>query len=275
MHARLFTSFDPLGFQASGLSKHFSSSICFDADFRDEPNLYALQSCPDPTLSLMHVIALLSFLLLSSPLVVIGGPFVPHRTNVNENSLIMDPREQCGYYYNPRALRGLWNFPPTWKPAMLLANDSAGHAKWNEIKRKVPTNVPVKTLVNGSFEETLAKYPADDPDCWWTSHSCIHPKIPDIPDDIATIPPPLTTGYGFDDGPNCSNNAFYEYLLKNNQKATMFFVGSNVMLWPLEAQRALYDGHEICVHTWSHHQMTSLSSESAFAELWYTVRGHI
>ncbi|KAK1226234.1 hypothetical protein PQX77_010816 [Marasmius sp. AFHP31] len=181
----------------------------------------------------------------------------------------MDPHEQCGYYYNPRAYRGLWNFPPTWKPAMLLANDTAGHAKWDEIKGKVPTNITVKKLVDNSFEQTLANYPADDPDCWWTSHSCIHPKIPGIPDDIAATPPPLSTGYGFDDGPNCSNNAFYEYLLKNNQKATMFFVGSNVMLWPLEAQRALYDGHEICVHTWSHHQMTSLSSESAFADCTY------
>ena len=27
----------------------------------------------------------------------------------------------------------------------------------------------------------------------------------------------------------------------------MFFIGSNVQNWPLEAQRALTDGHEICV----------------------------
>jgi hypothetical protein len=27
----------------------------------------------------------------------------------------------------------------------------------------------------------------------------------------------------------------------------MFYIGSNVMNWPLEAQRALADGHEICV----------------------------
>ncbi|KAJ8081859.1 hypothetical protein PM082_007705 [Marasmius tenuissimus] len=137
----------------------------------------------------MLAAALLSFLLLSLPLSVVGGPFKAHRTNVKDNSLIMDPHEQCGYYYNPRAYRGLWNFPPTWKPAMLLANDTAGHAKWDEIKGKVPTNITVKKLVDNSFEQTLANYPADDPDCWWTSHSCIHPKIPGIPDDIATTPP--------------------------------------------------------------------------------------
>ena len=26
----------------------------------------------------------------------------------------------------------------------------------------------------------------------------------------------------------------------------MFYIGSNVLEWPLEAQRALADGHEIC-----------------------------
>lgn len=32
----------------------------------------------------------------------------------------------------------------------------------------------------------------------------------------------------------------------------MFYIGSNVMNWPLEAQRALADGHEICVRESSH-----------------------
>ena len=52
----------------------------------------------------------------------------------------------------------------------------------------------------------------------------------------------------------------------------MFYIGSNVMDWPMEAARGLADGHEICVHTWSHRYMTAFQSEDAFAELWYTVR---
>ncbi|KAF5345214.1 hypothetical protein D9756_011555 [Leucocoprinus leucothites] len=88
--------------------------------------------------------------------------------------------------------------------------------------------------------------------------------------DISNVPEPYTTGYGFDDGPNCSHNAFYDYLASKNQKATMYYIGSNVMDWPLEAQRGLADGHEICVHTWSHRYMTSFSSPDAFAELYYT-----
>jgi len=79
-------------------------------------------------------------------------------------------------------------------------------------------------------------------------------------------------GYGFDDGPNCTHNAFYDFLASQNQKATMFYIGSNVLDWPLEAQRALADGHEICAHTWSHRYMTAFASQDAFAELWYSVQ---
>ena len=41
-------------------------------------------------------------------------------------------------------------------------------------------------------------------------------------------------------------NVFYDYLASQNQKATMFYIRSNVLNWPLEAQCALADGHEIC-----------------------------
>ncbi|KAA1478552.1 glycoside hydrolase/deacetylase [Dentipellis sp. KUC8613] len=92
------------------------------------------------------------------------------------------------------------------------------------------------------------------------------PKLAGLAPDVSSIPEPKTMGYGFDDGPNCSHNAFYDFLQQNNQKATMFFIGSNVM------QRALTDGHEICVHTWSHCYMTSFQSQDAFAELWYTMK---
>lgn len=50
----------------------------------------------------------------------------------------------------------------------------------------------------------------------------------------------------------------------------MFFIGSNVVDWPVQAIRAKDDGHEICVHTWSHEYMTSFSNQQAFAELYYT-----
>jgi len=89
---------------------------------------------------------------------------------------------------------------------------------------------------------------------------------------VASIPEPKTMGYGFDDGPNCTHNIFYNYLSSQSQKATMFYIGSSVLDWPLEAQRAIADGHEICAHTWSHRYMTAFQSQDAFAELWYSIQ---
>ena len=79
---------------------------------------------------------------------------------------------------------------------------------------------------------------------------CTTPKQTGLPADVSSVPEPKTIGYGFDDGPNCTHNIFYDYLASQNQKATMFFIGSNVMNWPLEAQRALADGHQICGREW-------------------------
>ena len=55
-----------------------------------------------------------------------------------------------------------------------------------------------------------------------------------------------------------------------NNSDPRFYIGSNVMDWPLQALRGIDDGHEICVHTWSHQYMTSFSNDVAFAELYYT-----
>ncbi|KAI0067440.1 glycoside hydrolase/deacetylase [Artomyces pyxidatus] len=174
------------------------------------------------------------------------------------------------YYYAPVSTQ-IHNFPPIWTPATILANDTAAQAKWNSIAASIPTNILPKGQPNGSTINVTYDT-VNDPDCWWTVHQCTTPKLAGLPMDIASVPEPKTMGYGFDDGPNCSHNAFYDFLESQNQKATMFYIGSNVMDWPLEAQRALADGHEISVHTWSHRYMTSFSSEDAFAELYYTMQ---
>ncbi|KAF8656450.1 hypothetical protein AX16_002535 [Volvariella volvacea WC 439] len=166
----------------------------------------------------------------------------------------------------------LESFPTIWQPAVILSNDTNAQAKWDQIKGNVPTNISVKSVPGNSTNNT-STYDPSDPDCWWTYRGCTTPKLPGLPLDVATVPEPGTLGYGFDDGPNCSHNAFYDYLQEQNQKATMFFIGSNVLDWPLEAQRAFVDGHEICVHTWSHKYMTSLPSETVFAELYYIAAG--
>jgi hypothetical protein len=111
-------------------------------------------------------------------------------------------------------------FPTIWQPATLLANDSAGQAKWQSIKGSIPTNIPVKGTITGDFSNFTPSYSSSDPDCWWTYDKCVTPKLSGLKPDIATIPEPLSLGYAFDDGPNCSHNAFYDYLSQQKQIAS-------------------------------------------------------
>jgi len=194
------------------------------------------------------------------------------RTTEAGEAAIKNAAAECTpYTYQPTASQQS-QFPTIWQPATLLSTDTEGQAKWNSIKSSIPTNIPVKGTITGDFSSFTPTYSPSDPDCWWSYNKCVTPKLAGLSPDVSNVPEPKALGYGFDDGPNCSHNAFYDYLTQQNQKATMFYVGSNVMDWPLEAQRAVTDGHEICVHSWSHRYMTAFQSEDAFAELWYTMK---
>lgn len=58
----------------------------------------------------------------------------------------------------------------------------------------------------------------------------------------------------------------------NNQKANLFYIGSNVANYPAAAKRGFNDGHYICVHTWSHPAMTTQTNEQTVAELYWTLK---
>ncbi|KAI8973434.1 hypothetical protein BDF20DRAFT_824072 [Mycotypha africana] len=122
-----------------------------------------------------------------------------------------------------------------------------------------------------------------DPDCWWTATICKKPKVSYIPEDIYMCPNKGDWGLNYDDGPYKSwwptsekdkeydQPRFYNFLIeKGKQKATLFFVGSNVVHYPEAAQRAISDGHTICSHTWSHPLMTTLTNEEIVAQLYWT-----
>lgn len=183
---------------------------------------------------------------------------------------IQDPQQQCTAYSYQPVLDAISQFPPIWQPATIVKGDTEAQSLWDRISPNIPQIAPKGTL-DGNFSSVVS-YPSSDPDCWWSQTQCTTPKLAGLPPDIAGIPEPMTMGYGFDDGPNCSHNAFYDFLSEQNQKATMFYIGSNVMNWPLQAQRALADGHELCVHSWSHRYMTGFQSQDAFAELYYTIK---
>ncbi|KAL7420139.1 chitin deacetylase [Cryptotrichosporon argae] len=183
-----------------------------------------------------------------------------------------DPTTECTAYSYEVVTDIKANYPTIWDTATIVAGDTVATELFATINASVnaalPNDLPHGTTT-GDF--TGVTYNSTDPDCWWSWHQCTTPAADTgLPADIVTVPEPMTWGFGFDDGPNCSHNALYDFLSENNQKATMFYIGSNVMDWPLQAMRAIDDGHHICVHTWSHLYMTALSNEEVFAELYYT-----
>ncbi|TFK48946.1 carbohydrate esterase family 4 protein [Heliocybe sulcata] len=181
----------------------------------------------------------------------------------------VDPTAECQVYSYAPVQAMIHNYPTIWTIANLQTADTDAVALFNTLNSTIPQIAP-KGTPTGDFSNVTPTYPAADPDCWWSYHQCTTPKISGIANDVTRCPTPNTWGLTVDDGPNCSHNAYYDYLQQQNQKATLFYIGSNVLDWPLEAQRGLADGHEICAHTWSHRYMTALTNEEAFAELYFS-----
>ncbi|KAI7865350.1 hypothetical protein BDF14DRAFT_1730571 [Spinellus fusiger] len=121
-------------------------------------------------------------------------------------------------------------------------------------------------------------YDPADHDCWWSYSGCTTPTNPLVPSDVSYCPTAGDWGLTFDDGPlvptadDPGEPGLYNFLATTNQKAGLFYIGSNVISAPAAAQRAVASGHTICVHTWSHPAMTSLSNEQVVAELYWTLR---
>lgn len=72
----------------------------------------------------------------------------------------------------------------------------------------------------------------------------------------------------FDDGPHLKNtddivNIFSKY----NAHTTFFMLGSNVVKYPDVVKRVYDAGHEIGIHTWSHKELTKLSSDEVKNEV--------
>ncbi|KAI8380968.1 uncharacterized protein BYT42DRAFT_634051 [Radiomyces spectabilis] len=164
--------------------------------------------------------------------------------------------------------------PPTDSPELRKVIASLD---WSKIPAIQPRKVVNWVLDIKSYDVNA------DPDCWWSSSLCKRPKLAYLPEDIYMCPNPGDWGLNYDDGPyrvwfpqsptdkDWEEPRFYNFLVEHGkQKATLFFVGSNVMAFPAAAQRALNDGHTICSHTWSHPQMTTLTNEEVVGQLYWT-----
>jgi len=175
----------------------------------------------------------------------------------------------CTYYTSTYTFPA-GQYPTIWqKPNSSVFNTAEYQQIYNSIDwTKVP-NIPPKQMNASGF--ILNGYNVQtDPDCWWSASVCTTPKFPGLKPDIAICPEPDTWGLTYDDGPNCTDSDLYDVLKQNNQKASLFYIGSNVADWPTQAQRGFQDGHHICVHTWSHPYMTTLTNQEVVGELYYT-----
>lgn len=185
----------------------------------------------------------------------------------------LKPSVECTYYSPDPAYISInaSEFPTVWQVATTNGMASSNEflnlyssIDWNN----APNIQPRKKNPDGSLDFT--GYPSSDPDCWWSSSLCTAPKHPGINEDIVACNEPETWGLTYDDGPNCSHNVFYDYLREHDYKATMFYIGSNVIDWPYGAMRGMQDGHHIGAHTWSHEYTTTLTNQEVLAEFYYT-----
>lgn len=184
-----------------------------------------------------------------------------------------DVTTECTYYQPPVPIN-LSDWPTNWKVATTNGMNQTAEfqALYNSIDWTKAPNVQPHTIGADGALVTTGYDVTTDPDCWWTASGCVTPKFPGVLKDISACAEPETWGLTYDDGPNCSHNAFYDFLQQQNLKASMFYIGSNVMNWPYGAQRGVRDGHHISVHTWSHPMMTTLNNQDVLAELYYATK---
>ncbi|CAO0798128.1 unnamed protein product [Mucor circinelloides] len=149
---------------------------------------------------------------------------------------------------------------------------------WNKVPK-----APVRKTTSAGDIDMSGYDDAKDDYCWWSSTNCVKPKASYLPEDISYCPNVGDWGLNYDDGPfnlageealdKWAEPELYNFLAKtNDQKASLFYIGSNVATYPEAAKRALNNGHVLCVHTWSHPQMTTQSNEKVVAELYWTLR---
>ncbi|KAI8062512.1 chitin deacetylase [Gongronella butleri] len=186
----------------------------------------------------------------------------------------IDPVTECTYYTPDPSLITITptDWPSNWLTATTNGMNTSAEftALYNSINWANAPNISVRTFNTDGSMNTNGYDVANDPDCWWTVSGCTVPKLQDVNADIYKCPEPDTWGLSYDDGPNCSHNAFYNFLQEQNLRASMFYIGSNVMNWPYGAMRGVQDGHHIASHTWSHQYMTTLTNQEVLAEFYYT-----
>jgi peptidoglycan/xylan/chitin deacetylase (PgdA/CDA1 family) len=113
--------------------------------------------------------------------------------------------------------------------------------------------------------------------CYWPNKLCVRSMdTEDWKADIYSCLSSDTWGLSYDDGPTVNlvngihtddTGAIRNALADASLKATFFVVGSNAIKNPNEVKLTYQAGHQIALHTWTHHPLTSLTNQQIVAEL--------
>ncbi|KAG5652434.1 hypothetical protein H0H81_005030 [Sphagnurus paluster] len=82
--------------------------------------------------------------------------------------------------------------------------------------------------------------------------------------------PDGTFATSFDDGPTPASPKLLQFLASNNEVATHFMIGVNILSYPQLFLETFNSGNDIAVHTWTHPYMTTLSNLEIVAQLGWT-----
>ncbi|KDQ15391.1 carbohydrate esterase family 4 protein [Botryobasidium botryosum FD-172 SS1] len=131
----------------------------------------------------------------------------------------------------------------------------------------IPDIAPA-TLVNGNPTYATGIDPGSPTICSSTVQCRINGTTTQLWD-----APSGTIGVAFDDGPLPPSTILYPFLKQNNQGATHFFIGSNILGNPDIFSQCLADPlQDIAVHTWTHPYMTTQTDEQLLLELGLTMQ---
>lgn len=160
-------------------------------------------------------------------------------------------------------------FPPS-----LVQLTGGRYTEWPQLDLLAPVNIPdVQNLDFSSIPDipvwdiTLLGDPATCMNqtfadtCNWTCNGCHGP------DDVVNLPVSQVWGVSFDDGPTNNTMEVLSYLDTIGVKITFCLVGSRVVQNPSIAQLQVTLGHQLCVHTYSHHPPTTMNNSQYAAEI--------
>ncbi|KAJ7128367.1 hypothetical protein C8R44DRAFT_909448 [Mycena epipterygia] len=163
------------------------------------------------------------------------------------------PEWTNAYPPGPPAIPDVNSLPAEWTAAL---NDA--------IARNVIPDIPVATNIPNENPVYPTGSDPNSPEICSATYGCrINGDIWDAPDGYI--------GIAFDDGPQPASDALLSFLQANNQSATHFMIGSNIIWYPTEFQKAFAQGDDIAVHTWTHPHMTTQTNLQVVAELGWTM----